>query len=250
MATPDMNPTGQNYISASGGGAMLGPGTGGPGNVGWGNSGNPNPTNYTGNPYMMMPPQVSMNPGSGAVPTGSVVGDNHQVIQSPNTFGQTQRQENRTLSEMQKYYGEGMGSMLYQYLQSGGGYNSALTQQAVDAQTGAMQHQIMEGGQNIMSMLGAEGISPNSSAAALEMGDYMTQAVAQENSITAQEYFNMWNASQNREESMLQSAADVNQKGTANEKGWMDYLNMGLGMVGDVVGLGGLTGIGGSIMHG
>lgn len=225
--------------------------TGGPGNFGFGNSGNPNPTVTAGNPYLTgvtstgapgtttlegssVPgapqidpnsglPSTSMNPG-GAPGTG-------------NANGLDPRQSDRTLAELQKYYGEGMGSMLFNFLQSGGGFNSALTKQAVDAQNAAMQHQIQEGEQNLWGSMGNTGVSPNSSVWALETGDYMSNAVAQENAITAQEYFNMWNQSQNRMTDILGKTSDVNATATANEPGIMDFLNMGLQAGGLIFGL-------------
>ena len=177
-----------------------------------------------------------MNPGSGVTTVGggtvTATGENNQTVASNNSYGQTQTQTNRTLGELQTYYGEGMGSLIYQYLQSGGGYNSAQTQQAVDSQVDAMGQQVQQGANNLSSMLGAQGVNGSGTTQALT--NYENQATTQENSITAQEYYNMWNQSQDRELSMLGSAAQTNATGTANQSNWMDYLNEGLQIAGTV----------------
>lgn len=225
--------------------------TGGPGNVGYGNSGNPNPTITAGNPYLLGTTSAGSSgmstlegssvpgaaaPGAGPIdpatglpvsPSAGLPGTSMNPGGGPgtgNANGLDPRQSDRTLAELQKYYGEGMGSMLFNFLQSGGGFNSALTSQAVQAQNAAMQHQIQEGEQNLWAGMGNTGVSPNSSVWALETGDYMSNAVAQENAITAQEYFNMWNQSQNRMTDILGKVSDVNATGTANEAGLMSWL--------------------------
>lgn len=244
---PNMNPTG--VIGSGSGNTMpgqastpfsafmpTGTGTGGAGNMGFGNSANPNPAIAGTTPFGATPSTPVQNPGQPAqppgLPSGTVTGDNNQVSPSANTFDQTQRQQNRTLGELQTYYGEGMGSLIYQYLQSNGGYNSAITQQAVDSQVNAMQQQIGLGANDLTSRLGTMGISGSGLTDSLT--NYENTATTQENAIVAQEYYNMWNSSQNRELSMLMSTADVNAKGTANQSNWMDYLNYALGLVGDV----------------
>lgn len=232
-----------------------GTGTGGAGTTGFGNAMNPNPTSGG----------VSMFPGgtpsqAGPPQMGTVTGQNGQQIQSPNTFDQTGRQQNRSLGELQQYYGEGIGSMLYQYLQGGaggtdpnlpmGGYNAALTQQSVDAQIGAMQQQIGQGANDLQSRLGAMGVSGGSSGMQYALGNYMDQAMKQENAITANEYYDMWNQSmnremqmfegaQNRELSMLQDVSKVNATGTANQSSWMDTLGS---IFQGAAGIGGLFG--------
>lgn len=193
--------------------------TGSAGNMGFGNTTNPTaPQTSTSNNTFQMPPPVSMNP-TGSPATG-------------NAFDQTGREQDRTLAEMQKYYGEGMGSMLYQYLQTGGGFNSGLTTQAVNAQDQAMQSQIQQGANTLMTNEAESGISQNSSVAALENSNFMSQATAQENSIAAQEFYNMWNSSQNREESILQSTAQTNATGTANQPSTLSQIETGFGLFG------------------
>ena len=247
-----MNPTGG---TATGGPILYSPisvnPVGSPGNMGFGNTGNPTPpmppegTNpYSGAPGSTttgvppssstfgVPPPVSMNPpGSPGGTTGPVQGVSGQVDTSGNPLNQTGRQQDRTLQELQQYYGEGMGSMLYQYLQSGGGYNAGITQQAISAQDAAMQQQIQMGFNTLGTNLAESGISPNSSVAALEKSNFMSQATTQENAIAAQEFYNMWNASQQREAGVLSETAQVNATGTANQP-------TVLGQIGSFLGLG------------
>ena len=243
MATvPNLNPTGQNAASPivmplPGGTSSTSsstpysttwggsPATGSPGNYNFGNSTNPNPSQqpvFNPNNPASFGPTVSMNPGA-ASPTN-------------NAFNLNPADASRLSAELDKYYGQGVGAMLLNFLQSGGGFNSALTQQAVDAQIAAMQQQIQSGLGNLDTQMGETGISPNSSAWALETGDYTSNAVAQENAITAQEYFNMWNASQNRMVDVLNRVADVNATGTANEGGVMDIFKNIFSLAGDAFG--------------
>lgn len=241
---PNLNPTG---VIGSGSGNVMpgqtgtpfssfmpsGTGTGGSGTMNFGNSANPNPAMTSGNPYMAAPstpgtPTTAMNPGTPApgAPGTTVTGQNNQTTPSNNTFNQTNRQQDRTLGELQTYYGEGMGSLIYQYLQSGGGYSSTLTQQAVDAQTNAAQQQITLGANDLTSRLGTMGITGSGLTDSLT--NYENTAVTQENAITSQEYYNMWNASQDRELAVLNQAGQTNATGTANQSNWMDYLQIGL----------------------
>lgn len=208
--------------------------TGSAGNMGFGNTTNPTaPQTSTSNNTFQMPPPVSMNPtGSPTASPSTVTGQNGQQLSTSNSFDQTGRQQDRTLQELQSQYGEGMGSMLYQYLQTGGGFNSALTTQAIDAQDTAMQHQITEGFNTLNTNLSESGISPNSSVAALEKSDYMSTATANENSIAAQEFYNMWNSSQNREEGILQSTSNVSATATANQPSVLSEIESGFGLFG------------------
>jgi hypothetical protein len=244
MPIPNMNPTG--VIGAGSGNVMPGQtgtpfsnfmpgtGTGGAGNINFGNSANPNPPQTSANP-MAQPgtPTTTMNPGQAPpvspAPPGTVTA-NGQTATTNNNFNQTQQQLNDTQRELEKYYGTGMGSLIFQYLQSNGGYSSSLTQQAVDSQVNAMQQQVSLGANDLTSRLGTMGI--NGSGLQDALTNYENQAVTQENAITSQEYYNMWNESQNREVGVLGQVANVNATGTANQSNWMDYLGMGLDILG------------------
>jgi hypothetical protein len=211
-AMPQINPTGQNYLPRQPGRGTDGTfyptpwtGTGGPGTFNWGNAGNPAPTPPTTNPWQIqMPPSISpttsMFPGQAPPGTGPFPGVNPFGLGGAATYtGQAAEFGN----ELGKIYGKGLGSALYDFFQTGAGYSGPLTQQAVDAQIAAMQHQIQRGWGDISTELGVSGVSPESSTYALAAGDYFSNAVAQENAITAQEYFNMWSQSMGAEAGML-----------------------------------------------
>ena len=224
---PTINPTGTNFLpkpgASTGGstGAFQFPfgGTGGPGNFGFGNATNPNPPG-TG------PTTPVMNPSpTGPLPVG-VPGSG--VEQLPTS----------TANELGKIFGKGLGSLYQSLIQSQGGYNSGLTQQSVDAQIQAMQEQIQRGWGQTATQLGETGISPDSSVYALTAGDYFSNVTAQENAITAAEYFNMWNQSQNREFGLVQDLIKPGSEYQANKPGI-------LGQVGQWLGLG--TGVAGAI---
>lgn len=198
--------------------------TGSPGTINAGNTMNPTtpqpPSTY--NPFQVPLPTlgVSQNPGGAVNGTpGTVVGANGQITPTNNLFDQTGRQDSRTLNELQSQYGEGMGSLIYQYLQSGGGYNSALATQTVDATNAAMIQNIQLGMGNLSSTLGAQGISPNSSTSALETSNYESNAVTQMNAIDANIYNSMFESGQNREESILQSTSKNAATTAANDAG-------------------------------
>jgi hypothetical protein len=245
----NMNPTGIMGGNTTSGGAPYFPGapTGGSGNYGYGNMNPSAGQPVTGQPIQgrgpgLQQPQLyssqapagsapSMNPG-GAPPTGTQTGENGQTSSTSNPYGLTQEQANRALGENQNYFGEGVGAELQNYLNSEGGYNSALTQQAVDSQTNAMQNQIQLGANNLTSQLGAMGISGGSSSQGAALSNYYSQASAQENAITSQDYQQMWEQSQQRQEQMLQFVGQVNATGTANQSTWQDYLGDALQVAG------------------
>jgi hypothetical protein len=220
-AYPMLNPTGVtgagnfNGASFNTSSGFSVPGTGGAGNMGYGNSANP----YS-----------SLNPGGG---TGNVtVTSEGATTSSGNPYGLAQSQAKWMEKYLQETYGGGMGALIYQYLMSNGGYNSALTQQSTDAQINAMGQQTQLGANNLASELGAAGVAGSSSGYTGAMTNYENEATKQQNAITAQEYYNMWNESQNREANMMQFAAGGTAKTLANKSNWMDYVNefAGLGM--------------------
>lgn len=197
--------------------------TGSPGTINAGNAQNPTtpqpPSTY--NPFQVPLPAGApvMNPGGAPTSGTTVLGDNGQINPSNNSFNQTDRQQTRTLEELQSQYGEGMGSLIFQYLQSGGGYNSALANQTVDATNKAMIQNIQLGMGNLSSTLGAQGISPNSSTSALETSNFESNALTQMNAIDANIYNSMFEAGQNREESILQSTSKNAATTAANDAG-------------------------------
>jgi hypothetical protein len=169
-------------------------GTGGTGNYNWGNAGNTMSSPVSSGVNTFQPIQSpSQNPQGSYGGLFGVPGGGTQYTGQAASFG----------NELGKIYGKGVGSLLYQFFQTGGGFNAPLTEQAINAEIAAMQHQINAGYGNLETQLGQQGLSPGGSAAALAQGDYFSNAVTQENAITAQEFYNMWNASMDRETSIL-----------------------------------------------
>lgn len=228
MPMPIMNPTGVYGSGNFNGGFTTSSGTGGPGNYGFGNM-NPAPIARSS-----VNPMSSQNPGGGSQ-WGTVTSEGSTTA-SQNPYGQSQSQQNWTEKYLQETYGGGMGSLIYQYLMSNGGYNSALTQQSVDSQINAMQQQTQLGQNNLISSLGAMGVSAGSSGLPEAVQQYQNQALQQQNAITAQEYYNMWQQSQQNELNMMEFAAEGVGKMKANKSNWMDYLGAGLGVAQTVAG--------------
>jgi hypothetical protein len=232
IQTPLMNPTG---TIGSGFFNTPGLGTGGPGNMNFGNAMNANPA---GTAPPKATPAVTANPGGSpsggptatTSPTGTVTSEGTTTA-SANPYGLSQSQNNWMQKYLQETYGGGMGALIYQYLQSNGGYNGAVAQQSIDSQVNAMGQQTQLGANNLASMLGASGVSASSSGYGATLGNYENQAVAQQNALTSQEYYNMWNQSQQNQENMIQFAATGTGKTLANKPNWMDYLNEGLGVL-------------------
>lgn len=159
--------------------SMLSYPTGSPGNYGYGSSGNPNPVGTATSP-ITNPSVPSMTPGGTAQPlTGFTAPLSSQ-------FGAT-------------------GVADQTFLNSDGGYNSALTQQAVQAQQQQMQLQANQNYGNLESGLGAAGINPSSSAAALESSNFWSNTTTAENAMTSQEYMSMWESSMANETGLLSS---------------------------------------------
>ncbi len=175
--------------------APFAPPTGSPGNYGYGSSANPNP---------MATSAVSQNPiGS----TGS----------AGNTGG-----------NLNSIFGPGVGGDISSFLSSNGGYNSALTQQAVQAQQQQMQLQANQNFGNVESGFGNAGISPNSSAAALGSSNFWSQTAAAENAMTAQEYMSMWQSSMSNETGLLESIAGPAEQYQQSQPNAFDWMGLGL----------------------
>jgi hypothetical protein len=184
-------------------------------------------TNATGSPMPInTTPQaasggmnVSANPGGGS-PT--------------NVPGLNPADSSRLLGENQNYYGQGVGALVTNYLNTGAGYNGALAQQTVNATDNAMQQQINQQYGGLQTSLSNAGLSPNSSASALASGEFLSNASAQENQVAAQQYTQMYSQSQQDYLAAMQMVAGVNNQGTINQKTTM-------GQIGSFL-TGGLTG--------
>jgi hypothetical protein len=258
MAT---NVTGFNINS----GAQYGPDMGGSiGNYNFGNTMNDSPSMPNANPYAHHTGGTSVSdfmpgnaPTSGAVPVGGGMLPTNTlnltpghgtptVSPVPGTGSQSTDQLWNTLGlptsgkgtqydfgrELAATYGKGMGSAIYQYLMRGGGFNSPLTDQAIQSQEVAMNREAQSGWGNIASQLGAQGIDPNSSVNALASGQYWGDVTAKENALAAQEYYNMWSQSSSQEAQMLGSLeGGAMQHQQKKDAFWGDLISGGLGIL-------------------
>ena len=164
----------------------------------------------------------------------TATGENNQTITNNQ---QTQEQTNRTLGELQTYYGEGVGSYLYNLMQTGG-INENVANQTNTADVNAMQGSINQGSANLNSTLGAQGVSGNSSTSALANSQYQQGATAQENAVINQNYMSEYTQGQQMLESILPGIMKTNQEGTANQPSVLDEVLGGVGAL-----AGGITGI-------
>jgi hypothetical protein len=238
MPNPMTNPTGVTGAGNFNGAGLFStstgfqtPATGGPGTMNFGNTMNlmPQTSGVSGGTSLQ---SVSQNPGSSSPgstqPANLTVTSEGSTTTSGNPYGLSQSQANWMEKYLQETYGGGMGALIYQYLQSNGGYNSVLTGQVVGATTNAMQNQSQAGANNLTSSLSAMGVSGSSSEMGGALQSYENQSTAAQNQITAQEYYNMWAEAQANELNMMEFAATGTAKTLANKPNWMDYTGMGL----------------------
>lgn len=222
------NPTGLQGGSTTGAGApVLGAGPGSLGATSTTSTGSPTSSSAT----TTLGGLLGTASGGGTTTPGiTPTGDNNQTMTNNQ---QTQRQSDRTLGELQSYYGEGMGSYLYSLMQNGG-MNMDLLNKVDTSQVAAMQPQINAGSANLNSTLGAQGVSGNSSTSALANSNYNAQAATQENAQISSNYLHEYDQGQQLLESILGGVLKTNQQGTANEGNWMDSLSgiLGLGQSG------------------
>jgi hypothetical protein len=182
------------------------------------------PTTATSTLSNLLGTAGSGTPGNAQTATG----ENNQTI----TGGtQTSRDANRTLGELQSYYGEGMGSYIYGLMQTGG-INETLLNQVDTSQIAAMQPQINSGQANLNSVLGAQGVSGNSSTAALANSNYLSNATTQENAQISSNYLQQYDQGQQLLQSILGNVMQTNQQGTANQPTGLGIATSALGLAG------------------
>ena len=187
------------------------------------------PTNATSTLSNLLSTAGSGTPGNAQ----SATGENNQVV----TGGtQTSRDADRTLGELQSYYGEGMGSYIYGLMQTGG-INETLLNQVDTSQIAAMQPQINQGEANLNSVLGAQGVSGNSSTNALANSNYLSSATTQENAQISNNYLQQYDQGQQLLQSILGGVMSTNQQGTANAPTNLDYAEDALKIAGTVAAL-------------
>jgi hypothetical protein len=170
--------------------------------------------------------------GTTAGTPSTVTGENGQTTTQANNYGQSGEQQNRTLGELQNYYGEGMGSLIYNLLQNGG-MNTGLVNSTDAAMIQGMQGQINQGSGNLNNLLGAEGVSANSSSSLLANSNYQSQVTSQENAQIAQTYLQQYDVGQQLLNNVLGNTMNVNAQGTANQSNWMDDIGSALNIAGD-----------------
>ena len=95
----------------------------------------------------------------------------------------TPRQQGRTLGELQTMYGEGLGSLVYQFLQGGAGFN----QDAINNLFAAMQPGINRGEQDLLNQFSTSG-NRFGSGAQIGTADYLSQVNLNEGQIESQMY--------------------------------------------------------------
>jgi hypothetical protein len=261
MATaPMMNPTGlQDGMATTNWAAMP---TGGPGNYNFGNATNPNPPGpampgvkpqawgmtpggSTGAPAMpggeggILPGSstgspVGTVPGAGAAPTtgNAPLGPGGAA---PGIAGFNTQEQQALQNSLAGTFHTGYGTYLEQLLNSQGGYNSQLTSQNVQDTIAAMQTDINKGYGTLQTQMGQQGISPNSSTAALESSMYMSDAVTKENAIAAQDYFNMWSQSMGNEFNLALGLSGAQAQEKAGESTMSKLAGIG-SFIGDVLG--------------
>lgn len=209
-------------------------------------TGSPVAPGGTGSPYPTSNPTVgpstgaplSPSPISGSAPLGPGGAP-------PMQPGYSVGEQNALQSSLAGTFHTGYGTYLEQLLNSQGGYNSQLTAQNVQAQIAAMQTDINRGYGTLQTELGQQGVSPNSSTAALESAFYMSDATTKENALVANEYYNMWNASQGREFSLAESIEGPMASQKSSES-WQNTLGAIGGFISDIIGSGGI----GAVMGG
>lgn len=95
----------------------------------------------------------------------------------------TGRQQGRSIGELQSQYGEGLGALMYQFLQGGAGFN----QQAINNLFAALQPGIERGEEDLMSQFSASG-NRFSSGAQIGLADYLSQVQLNEGQLETQMY--------------------------------------------------------------
>lgn len=175
--------------------------TGGPA---YGNEGFvPGAGTSSGSNPMLLPPNLptsapKSNPyGTSVVPGTPVFGANSGPYSTTNLAGSgpggtnpvsgtgdiTGRQQGRTLGELQTMYGEGLGALMYQFLQSGAGFNQA----AINNLFAALQPGINRGEEDLMNQFSTSG-NRFGSGAQIGLGDYLSQVNLNEGQLETQMY--------------------------------------------------------------
>jgi hypothetical protein len=142
---------------------------------------------------------------------------------NPITGSATSRQTGRTLGELQSIYGEGLGNMLYQFLQGGAGFNQA----AINNLFAAMQPGVNRGEQDLMQQFSTSG-NRFGSGAQIGLADYLSQVNLNQGQLETQ----MYEQSIQNYMNVLMGTADTGAKLKAASPGIMDTLSPLMSMIG------------------
>jgi hypothetical protein len=126
----------------------------------------------------------------------------------------TSRQQGRSLGELQSMYGEGLGSLMYQFLQGGAGFNEG----AVNNLLASLQPGIERGEENLMTQFSATG-NRFGSGAEIGLGDYLSQVNLNEGQIVSQ----MYEQSIQNYLQTLTGASQESLQAKENSPGFFDY---------------------------
>lgn len=170
-------------------------------------------TSATGVPMIANPQAV---PGSGAAST--------LTPSTPPAANGTPS----TLDPLSNLLGAGMGSYTSGLLQDGG-INLPLANSVNTAEINAMQPGVNQGSANLNALLGAEGISGNSSVSALANSNYQSQVTGEENSLISQNYMQEYNIGQQMIESILSGVIPGEIQQQADQFNWEDIASLALG---------------------
>lgn len=132
----------------------------------------------------------------------------------------TGRQQGRTLGELQNQYGEGLGALMYQFLQGGAGFN----QQAINNLLASMQPGIERGTESLMEQFSASG-NRFGSGAQIGLADYLSQVNLNQGQLETQ----MYESSLKNYMDVLTGVSSGSQQQKMASPGFFDYFSAILG---------------------
>jgi hypothetical protein len=192
--------------------------------------------NSTSN-YIPMPPQGGSQNNPTGTSGGSTSGTGVPMVSTPGSPGYGAGSAATTPNpvagqaggQLSDIYGVGVGGYLSNLLQNNG-MNLPLVAQTNAAEINGMQQQINSGSANLAGVLGAQGVSGNSSTNALAQSNYQAQAAAAENSTISQNYMQEYNQGQQLLQSILGSVLGTSAQNEADKFNWEDIASLGLGL--------------------
>lgn len=165
-------------------------------------------------------------PSTGGFPANGVSGSSNTMAPSLSTLSSGSGANPGMLKQLQNDYGKGVGQQIYDML-SKGMFNPQVAKALIDA----MQPQINRGRSAVESAFGAAG-ARFSSAAAIGVGDYESQAVLGENQILA----NMYQTAQSEQLNLLENILPTvhQEQADSQASSWLGDLLGGLEIVGGI----------------